>query len=104
MIAEAVLSNSLKKIGHSAFANCEKLKNIKIPDSVKNIGNNAFEYCSNLEKINFPESVENIGNYLFDSCENLTVKIPETLKNLLDDELFEDVKKVKIIKNKPSRK
>ena len=52
-------------IGHSAFANCESLTSITIPDSVRSIEKTAFEGCNSLKSITV-----DIYNSVYDSRDN----------------------------------
>ncbi len=52
-------------IGDNAFANCESICELIIPDSVKAIGYSAFMGCINLEKISVPDSIEYIAGIPF---------------------------------------
>ena len=56
---------SVTHIGDHAFARCNSLASITIPDSVKSIGSNAFSGCSSLTSIVIPDSVTSIGIYVF---------------------------------------
>lgn len=58
-------------IGQLAFAGCESLTNITIPNSITVIGNGAFEGCSSLSSIVITENVINIGYLAFYGCSNL---------------------------------
>ena len=61
-----------------AFADCEKLEEVTIPDSVKIIGIRAFSNCPSLKKIEIPDSVTEIGEQAFLGCTSLTeVKLPD---------------------------
>jgi Leucine-rich repeat (LRR) protein len=70
-IPEEVNGYKVTAIGADAFSNCEKLKNITMPNSVVSIGKNAFRQCYSLESIIIPSSVENIGSTAFCECNNL---------------------------------
>ncbi|MBP5784485.1 MAG: leucine-rich repeat protein [Methanobrevibacter sp.] len=61
----------IKSIGEDAFAYCENLESIEIPDSVKSIGIDAFWFCKNLKSIIIPDSVTSIRNFTFLGCTNL---------------------------------
>lgn len=65
------IPESVKKIGNSAFRNCTSLKSIELPNSVRTIGNGAFFNCISLISIKIPESVEKIGNGAFSDCISL---------------------------------
>ena len=71
-VTEAVIPDSVTKIGEFAFNNCTGLSSITIPNSVTEIGTKAFRNCSNLNSINIPESVTEIGNNVFKLCKQLT--------------------------------
>ena len=59
-------------IPESAFASCESLANITLPDSVTIIGKSTFSYCRSLRSITLPNSVTSIGDYAFNECNSLT--------------------------------
>jgi hypothetical protein len=50
------IPNSVTRIEHSAFENCESLKRVAIPDSVTSIGESTFEWCDNLTDIYYAGS------------------------------------------------
>ena len=54
-----------------AFANCDNLKSVTIPDSVTTIADMAFSGCINLTSATIPASVKSIGDLVFDRCKNL---------------------------------
>jgi hypothetical protein len=64
-------------IGDWAFARCESLTSITIPNSVKSIGKYAFDGCSGLTSIIIPNSVTSIGELAFDNCSSLTSIVVE---------------------------
>ena len=53
VIPDTVDGKPVEAIGHSAFAYCENITSVTIPDSVKYIGHQAFYGCTNLETITF---------------------------------------------------
>ena len=72
-------------IGADAFAWCESLKSIVIPDSVTSIGDSAFYQCSSLTNIAIPNSVTSIGQKAFENCKKLTsIIIPDKIKSIGD--------------------
>ena len=75
IIPETVVYNELTyrvtSIGKEAFAFCDPLTSITIPDSVKRIGWKAFLDCESLEEIIIGNSVKGIGRHAFDGCDSL---------------------------------
>lgn len=61
----------LEDYGEGAFANCDTLKSVTIPDSVTLLDDNAFQSCRNLETVIIPASVTGLGHSAFDDCPNL---------------------------------
>ena len=64
-------------IREEAFAGCESLTSITIPDSVTSIGLYAFAGCKSLKSITIPKSVTSIGGNAFAGCSSLTSVIVE---------------------------
>lgn len=74
---------SVQAIGEDAFANCDRLKVVTLPDSLTSIGNNAFYNCSQLESIHIPASLQAIGSNAFGYCCGLTsIQIPSTVTSI----------------------
>ena len=75
IIPETVVCNKLTyrvtSIGKKAFAFCDPLTSITIPDSVKRIGWKAFLDCESLEEIIIGNSVKGIGKHTLDGCDSL---------------------------------
>ena len=70
-------------IGWWAFANCQGMTSVSIPNSVTSIESSAFVWCSGLTSINIPSSVKSIGSYAFSKCKGLTsVAIPEGVDSI----------------------
>ena len=65
--AEYAIGNQVTHIADQAFAGCEHLKQITIPDSVERIGKVAFFGCENLKTVTIGDSVE-IGRRAFEGC------------------------------------
>ncbi len=66
-----------------AFAFCEGLTLIIIPDSVTSIGCGAFKHCSGLTSITISNSVTRIGNEAFSCCSRLTsIAIPNSVTSI----------------------
>ena len=55
-----------------AFAHCEKMGNVELPNGLKSIGGSAFHGCANITEMRLPLSVEYVGNNAFAHCAKLT--------------------------------
>jgi len=79
-------------IGEHAFALCDSLIGITIPDTVTSIGNNAFRGCNNLTGVNIPAGVTYLGdkegeaNYAFVFCDSLTAINVDTANTMYSSE------------------
>ena len=74
---------AVTKIADEAFADCETLSSIVIPESVTDIGNHAFDGCSALSSVVIPDSVVKIGVMAFCGCSDLTsVIIPDSVTSI----------------------
>ena len=74
------IPNCVTTIGDVAFENCVSLTSITIPNSVTIIGNSAFYGCESLTSINIPNGVTTIGEGAFSGCDSLTsINIPNSV-------------------------
>lgn len=55
-------------IGSDAFADCEGLTDVMLPNTIQTIGARAFKGCSQLSSISIPASVQEIDYYAFHTC------------------------------------
>lgn len=58
-------------IAKGAFADCNKIEKIIIPEGVRIIGNNAFSGCSKLKEIDLPSTLQSIPSNCFTGCNSL---------------------------------
>lgn len=65
-LTSITLPNTLTYIENMAFYNCIYLPSIIIPSGVQRIGSKAFYWCKSLTSIILPESVVEIGNSIFE--------------------------------------
>lgn len=67
----------VRGIGIDAFAGCDGLTSVKLPDSLLSIGDYAFSGCTSLREIAIPAGVTAIGVSSFGGCSSLeAVAIP----------------------------
>lgn len=71
-ITSVSIQNGCRFIGFGAFYNCNKLKNIQLPDTLTLIFANAFSNCTALTQINIPNSAHEIQESAFANCSSLT--------------------------------
>ena len=77
-------------IGDDAFAGCEELTSVGIPDEVETIGSYAFAGCDGLTSITIPSGVKTIKAYAFNICESLSsIVIPQNVQTI-EDNAFSD--------------
>ena len=76
-LTSITIPDGVTSIGFGAFAYCGSLPSITIPDGVTNLEDGAFKNCESLEIITIPESVESIGNTVFDGTPWLAAKQAE---------------------------
>ena len=66
-----------------AFAYCNTLESIEMPDTVTELGEQTFMGCSALESITMPENMTELPAYMFQNCSSLqSFSIPDTLTDL----------------------
>lgn len=100
IIPDAVVFNEITyrvmSIGRRAFADCQRLTTINIPNSVTSIGERAFIWCFALDSITIPDSVKSIGWKAFSGCSLTSITIPNSVTNIgkeafLDCESLEEI-------------
>ena len=94
IVKNVILGNSVVSIKVGAFAYCESLTSIYIPEGVtiiggdviegvNGVGGGVFKGCTSLKSINIPESVTSIGYMMFKGCTSLTsVYIPKSVSSI----------------------
>ena len=82
-IKSVTVKKGITRVGTFAFNSCDKLKKATITDTVKTIAESAFADCKNLESLKLPKKLEKIGYGVFKNCSKLkTVTLPDTLKSI----------------------
>ena len=84
-LTEITIPDSVTSIGVSVFEGCTSLTNIIIPDSITSIEQSAFKSCTSLTNIIIPDSVTSIGVGAFRYCNSLTnITIPDSVTSIGD--------------------
>lgn len=77
------LSENLRRIGTFAFADCDRLTEIRIPASVTDWGEGAFSNCP-LVRLTLEEGLQRIGTRAFTGHELTSLSLPSTIKEIGD--------------------
>lgn len=67
-ITRLVIPDSVTSIGVAAFAECSKLRTLKLSENLTGIPRNCFAKDFGLESVVIPDSVREIGTAAFQSC------------------------------------
>lgn len=112
-IPSSIDGYAVTRIGISAFAHCESVTSVTVPDSVTFVGDSAFRDCPNLEKAVIGNGVTSVENGTFENCGNLTsvvignsvtslgwafgrcfrlenITLPDSLTNIYSESIFAD--------------
>ena len=65
------LGGGILSVAASAFSDCDKLSELKVPDSVRTLGEKSFYGCDLLESVTLGAAVDSIGEGAFASCVSL---------------------------------
>lgn len=73
----------IKRIGDSAFQQCDQLVEVSFAEGIEEIGQFAFEGDWRIERLIFPSTLKSIEQSAFANCERLkSVTIPEKLEKI----------------------
>ena len=61
----------ITEIDYSAFAKCESIKEVSLPEGLTVINSSAFDRCVSLESVKIPKTVTEIGYRAFSGCSAL---------------------------------
>lgn len=76
-----------------AFANCQKITSVKLPNTLRNIGDTAFRLCDSLEHVDFGTGLKRIGGYfssgIFSYCRSLkSIDIPSNIIQICSNAFY----------------
>lgn len=71
-----IQTDKLTEIGNDAFAWCNELEEVNIPEGITRIGNNAFWWDLELRKVDLPSTLTRIESFAFDSDPLDSIDIP----------------------------
>ena len=81
-IPAKIAGKKVVTIGHWAFRNNSKIKQVKIPDNVNKIDFSAFEGCNKLKKVTLPKKLKKIESDAFEGTAITTITIPDGVKRI----------------------
>lgn len=94
-IPSMIEGKPVTSIGTEAFANCDQITGVTIPDSVTTIGARVFWHCYELSQIVIPEGVTTMGERAFVACYKLeSVSLPNSLTTIEDYAFFYDCREL----------
>lgn len=88
-----ITSTLITEIRLGAFAHCEGMSSITLPDNLDTLGGYAFQYNYKLKEITIPSGVTSIGAGCFDKCGRMEYYylLPTTPPTLGDVYVFVDI-------------
>ena len=82
-LKHVIIPGGVTYIGGRAFADCEELESIQLPDTLEGLDWKVFENCRSLKEIIIPEGVTYLYADTFLGCDSLTsVVLPESLEDI----------------------
>lgn len=90
---QATLPTGLEKVGMGAFAGCERLENLNLPESLKVIEPYAFSSCKAVNQVTTPAALTQLGEGAFSRCDGLeAVNINPNEQLIIGKDAFLDCK------------
>lgn len=83
-LKEAILPNTVKEIGFSAFS-FSSVEKIVIPSSIEKIGENCFYFCTKLKYVKIQHGIRKLAMGMFSNCDSLNeISLPSTITAIPD--------------------
>lgn len=91
------IKNDVTQIGANAFAGCENLNGVLLPEKLNSIGERAFSGCSSLLNIIVPTGVTTIPNSAFSDCSSLSsvTMLGDVIE--VQDRAFQNCKNLRLV-------
>ena len=67
---DVTIPEGVRSFASMAFFKCRNLRSLRLPDSAETIGSDAFSYCEKVPYIYIPAGVRQIGHHAFYGCKN----------------------------------
>ena len=84
-LTEVIMPDSITSFGMQTFWGCKNLEKVTLPSKLKNVYEAAFAQCTSLKSITIPDGCETIGNLVFSGCTTLSeVHIPASVQNFYE--------------------
>ena len=82
-VEQVIIPEGVTAIGGFAFSGCKALKTVVLPNSLRQLGSFVFSGCSSLESIVLPDGIVSTGTNLFEGCVSLEdISMPADLEEL----------------------
>ena len=89
-LESVVIPDGVTRIGAEAFHGCTSLREVVIPGSVTDIGWDAFRGCTSLASVTIPSGVTSIGSGAFSGCRALAaIDIPGSVTSIERDAFYD---------------
>ena len=84
-LESVIIPETVSRLQDYAFSQCRSLKSAQLPESIVSLGRGVFKNCILLEEVNIPTSLTTVAMEMFAGCTSLTeIEIPQTIRSLGD--------------------
>ena len=71
-LTEVTIPEGVRTFSSMAFFKCVNLRSLRLPDSTESIGSDAFSYCAKIPYLFIPAGVREIGHHAFFGCSGVS--------------------------------
>ena len=83
IIPDQIDGKLVTEIADEAFANCNWINSVTLPNTIERIGKKAFSHCTGIETLNLNEGIKIIDEKAFEYCSRLkSLTLPSTLEEI----------------------